>query len=87
MAAARYGILADAGVAYVVAEISWGLAFLGLYGWLFTNINVSLSSDFLHRDSLFWNRGGKVFFAAVLIGTYLLASIPATPAILAFFAA
>jgi hypothetical protein len=74
-----YGIFANQNVGLIAEDIWWAFVFLGLYGWIYTNVNVSLSSDFLHRDVLLWNRIGKNLTWVSIVVAYSLASLPEVP--------
>jgi hypothetical protein len=76
LASQGYWILANPGVATLVADFLWGFTFLAIYGWIFTNINIALAADFLHRDALGWRRGGRYVMVAGLLVPYLSVSIP-----------
>lgn len=87
LAASGYGILANNSTALLVEDFSWGLSFLALFGWIYTSVNVALSSDYFHRDVLGWSRGGKFVFVGAVVVSYLVASLPppTNPALLADF--
>jgi len=74
-----YGIFANQNLGLIAEDIWWAFVFLGLYGWIYTNVNVSLSSDFLHRDVLLWNRVGKTLTWISIAVAYSLASVPEVP--------
>jgi hypothetical protein len=78
LASQGYWILANPGVATLVADFLWGFTFLAIYGWIFTNINIALAADFLHRDALGWRRGGRYVMVAGLLVPYLSVSIPSS---------
>ena len=62
----------------VVEGIIWGAAFLVLFTWIVTNVNVSISADFFNRDALWWKMGGRVAVLMVILIAYVLASIPSS---------
>jgi hypothetical protein len=62
----------------LVEDLFWGLFFLGMGGWVASNINVAIAADYLNRDTLSWKKGGGVIFVVVIIITYLLASLPSS---------
>ncbi|GEM_PF-5668783 len=62
--------------AVVVEGVIWGFTFLVLYGWIANNINVALSADFFHRDTLSWKKGGGIVAFAALFSAYGVVSLP-----------
>jgi len=60
----------------LIEGAAWGFAFLVLYGWIATNIDVALSADYFNRDALAWKSGGKIAAIVVILGTYIAASLP-----------
>jgi len=60
----------------VVEGVIWGFTFLVLYGWIANNIYVALSSDFFHRDALYWKKGGGVVALVAILLSYVFASLP-----------
>ncbi len=65
------GILAGATI--------WGLVFLALYGWIYSNVNVAIGADFFNRDVLFWKRGLRVIAPVLIIFGYVVDNIPYGP--------
>jgi len=60
----------------LIEAAAWGFAFLVLYGWIATNIDVAISADYFNRDALAWKGGGKIAAIAVLLISYVAASLP-----------
>jgi len=60
----------------LVEAAAWGFAFLVLYGWIATNIDVAISADYFNRDALAWKSGGKMAAIAVIVISYVVASLP-----------
>jgi len=60
----------------LVEAVGWGFAFLVLYGWIATNIDVAISADYFNRDALAWKSGGKIAAIAVILFSYVVASLP-----------
>lgn len=54
----------------------FGFAFLMLYGWIVTNINVAILADFFNRDALLWKRVGRIAAPVVIVFAFVLASLP-----------
>lgn len=75
-AAQGIGIFANQLFAFVFADVIWGFTFLALYGWVYTNINVALNADFLHRDALAWRRGLRYGMVGSIAILYIGASSP-----------
>lgn len=62
--------------AVIVEDSVWGFSFLGLFGWLVTNVNVSISADYFNRDALAWKRGGRILAPLILVVLYVFISLP-----------
>jgi len=60
----------------LVQGVTWGFVFLVLFGWVATNIDVALAADYFNRDVLAWRGGGRIAAIAVLVITYVAASLP-----------
>jgi hypothetical protein len=57
----------------------WGLVFLALYGWIYSNVNVAIGADFFNRDVLFWKRGLRVIAPVLIIFGYVVDNFPYGP--------
>jgi hypothetical protein len=60
----------------IVEDVVWGFTFLGLFGWIVTNVNVAIDADYFNRDVLAWKSRGKVVAPVLLISLYLVVSLP-----------
>ena len=61
----------------LLAEASvWGVVFFGLYGWMASNIDVAIVSDYFNRDSLRWMRGGKSTTIGLFVVGYIMSNLP-----------
>ena len=60
----------------IVEDVIWGAAFLVLFGWIASNINVAVSADYFNRDALGWRKGGWIATLAFFLFGYILASLP-----------
>ncbi len=62
--------------AVVIEAIPWGFAFLGIYLWIVSNVNVAMGADFFNRDVLLWKRGGRIAAPVIIFVSYVLANLP-----------
>lgn len=62
--------------AVIIQAIPWGFAFLGIYLWIVSNVNVAIAADFFNRDVLLWKRGGRVAAPITFFVAYILANLP-----------
>jgi len=60
----------------LVEDSAWGLTFIALYGWIASNINVTISADFFNRDALSWKKGGWLVALLMILVLYVFASLP-----------
>ena len=58
-------------VSSVLVTVSWGVAIIGLFGWMVTNVDVALDADFFHRDAVYWRRGGGVAALIAAVALYV----------------
>jgi len=62
--------------AIAVEATVYGVFFLGLFGWIIVNNDVTLAADFLNRDALLWKRAGRTSSAVVWTATYVIINLP-----------
>ena len=60
----------------IVEDAIWGAAFLVLFGWIASNINVAISADYFNRDALGWRKGGWIVALVFILFGYVSASLP-----------
>jgi hypothetical protein len=60
----------------LVEDTAWGFTFLALYGWIASNINVAIATDYFNRDPLRWKKGGGIVTIVVILAAYVAASLP-----------
>jgi hypothetical protein len=73
-----YGITPQDITGLLITDVFWGFTLLGLYGWVASNINVAISTDFFNRDALSWKKGGRIIATLVIWITFILFSVPST---------
>ena len=54
----------------------YGWLFLGIFGWIIINNDVTLAADFLNRDALSWRKGGRILSSVVWVATYVIINLP-----------
>lgn len=73
--AAPLGILSDTLASFALVTAFWGVAIIGLFGWIVSNVNVSLEADFFHRDAVLWRRGGGSAVLAAAVALYVVDTV------------
>jgi len=63
-------------ISLLIVSGVYGVFFLGLFGWIIVNNDVTIAADFLNRDALSWRKAGRTFSIVVWTATYVIINLP-----------